>query len=460
MASKKKMASNISNVVDKEKLTIKTPPVNRDLLDGLDSFFQKRLNFFFWFGLAFTALFSIFLFDIKVGPGGDDSAYILRAFDFVHEFKYPSYQGPLYPIVLSPFIAIFGINLPILKFLSTIFSVIAAAYFFKAFKNLIPASILVFVFFLTSFNYYLLYFASQTYNEAFFMMLQAIFFFYSAKYFIATNDFPNIKQFIVIGLLLFLMCLTKNIAFVSIAALIGFFVFTGKWKNILYTIGSFALFFVPWEVIKRLIWKTDVSQISSQGSMLMYKDFYNPTRGKEDFMGFLQRIIDNSNLYLSKHFYKFIGFRADSVTEILPSLTVITIIIFLIGIFWAFRKNKLLLLTGFYLASMLVVSFLMLQKHWDQWRLIIIFYPLMLLFLFSSLYYSFKTKELKSLQFVLPLFTAIIFFASFSTTSSNVKTQREALSQNLDGNNLYGWTPDWQSFIQMSQWAAKNTPPQ
>ena len=65
MASKKKMASNISNVVDKEKLTIKTPPVNRDLLDGLDSFFQKRLNFFFWFGLAFTALFSIFLFEFS-----------------------------------------------------------------------------------------------------------------------------------------------------------------------------------------------------------------------------------------------------------------------------------------------------------------------------------------------------------------------------------------------------------
>jgi hypothetical protein len=60
------------------------------------------------------------LFDIRVSLSGDDSEYILRAYNFIHG-EFPTFQGPLYPIVLSPFIALFGISLPLLKMLSALF---------------------------------------------------------------------------------------------------------------------------------------------------------------------------------------------------------------------------------------------------------------------------------------------------------------------------------------------------
>ncbi len=443
----------------KDKSAPKPAFAKKDLLDHLDSFFSKRMRFFFWLGVSFTVLFTLLLFEVKVGTGGDDSAYILRSFDFIKSFEYPSYQGPLYPILLSPFIGLFGINLPLLKFISTISIIIAAIYFYKAFRNRIPATLLVLTFVIISYNYYLLYFGSQTYSEAFFLMLQAIFLYYAFRVFATEGYNPSNKDYIITGGLLFLMCLTKNVAYASLGALIGYLIITARWKNILYSIVSFLIFMIPWEILKRVIWDANEIQFSKQGSMLMYKDFYNPSMGKEDFWGMLQRILDNSNLYLSKHFYKFIGLRSDAATDILPFLTVITIAVFLLALYLVFKRNKVLLFTAIYTASLLFITFVSLQKHWDQWRMIIICFPFMLLLFFTALYYFFKSEQFKSLQLLVPLFAIIIFISSFKTTSDYVKVQRQVLSRNLDGNLLYGFTPDWQNYILMSQWSAKNVPP-
>jgi len=458
MGSKKdSINSGKKNSNPKEK-PVGKPIIKSDFLDKLDTFFQKRLNFFFWTGIILTSVFTLLLFDVKVGPGGDDSAYISRAYDFLKEFKYPTFQGALYPIVLSPFIAIFGINLTILKFLSTIFLIVASIYFFKAFKNRIPSSLLVIAFLLASYNYYMLYFGSQTYSEAFFMMLQALFFYFTVKYFTTENFIPGRKEYLITGLILFLMCLTKNVAYASLMAIVGYFILSGKWKSILYILISFFIFFVPWEILKRVIWKADDIQFQSQGNLLMYKDFYNQSRGKEDFFGLIQRVIDNSHLYISKHFYKFIGFRSDAATDILPLLTVLTFGLFLVGIYFVFKKNKPLLFTSVYVLCMLLISFVSLQKHWDQWRLIIIYLPFMLLLVFSALYYSFKTVQLNSLQFIIPLLALIMLITSLRVTTDYVKIQKEVLARNLDGDLLFGFTPDWQNYMLMSEWAAKNTP--
>ena len=99
-SGKKQKNSNTSPTKD----TKPSPSNGRDFIDTVDQFLTKRLNLIFYLSLGLAILFSILLFDVKVGPGGDDSAYIQRAFNFVHGFIFPGYQGPLYPMVLSPFI--------------------------------------------------------------------------------------------------------------------------------------------------------------------------------------------------------------------------------------------------------------------------------------------------------------------------------------------------------------------
>jgi hypothetical protein len=194
--------------------------------------------------------------------------------------------------------------------------------------------------------------------------------------------------------------------------------------------------------------------------MLLYKDFYNPSLGKEDFMGLINRIIDNSHLYISKHFFKFVGLRNDILPDILPVLTLLVVALLIIAFVFVFKKNKPLLFTVIYTVSLLLITFVSLQAHWDQWRMIIIVFPFLLLISFAALYYIFKTEQLKSLQFLVPVLAIIILITSFRVTSDYVKVQQKVLSRNLDGNLLFGFTPDWQNYLLMSEWAAKNAPPE
>ena len=208
------------------------PSPTKDLLDILDNFFSGKSKLFYFIALGFTILLACLLFDVKVGPGGDDSAYILRAYDFVHEFAYPGYQGPMYPFILSPFILLFGIKLLVLKFLSLISLIISIVFLYKAFNKRIPGFILSCTLLLISINYFVLYFASQTYSEAFFMMVQSIFFWYFASRILERNPEQwSLPQYIMLGFLLFLMTLTKSIAFAAIFAIAAFYIINRRWKE-------------------------------------------------------------------------------------------------------------------------------------------------------------------------------------------------------------------------------------
>lgn len=450
-------ASTAAKSVNQPKKNPTSPA--KDLLDILDNFFAGKSKLFYLVALGLTILLACLLFDVKVGPGGDDSAYILRAYDFVHGFIYPGYQGPMYPFLLSPFILLFGIKLPLLKFLSLISLVISIVFLYKAFNKRIPGFILSSTLLLISINYFVLYFASQTYSEAFFMMLQSIFFWYFASR-ILDRDPEKwlLPQYIMLGFLLFLMTITKSIAIAAVVAVVGFYIVHRRWKDLLFTSATFISFYGAFEILKRLIWGSNSLQFASQGSGLLYKDFYNPSQGKEDFAGFIQRFIDNSNLYFSKHLYKFLGFRDEFATEINPFLTILTYAILIAALIYCFRKNKLLFFIGVYVVSICSMEFVVLQKHWDQWRLIIIVYPFILMLIFSALYFLFKQPKLKALQFLIPIGAVFIFFSSFSVTNSHIKLQRPILERNLKGDLLYGLTPDWVNYIQMSIWAAKNIP--
>ncbi|OQY00026.1 MAG: hypothetical protein B6I20_09305, partial [Bacteroidetes bacterium 4572_117] len=100
---------------------VKAKQLPSDLFSIIDQYFTKKQNIFFKIFFAITFLFTILLFDMKVSVGGDDATYIIKAWDFLNEFKFPTFQGPLYPVLLSIFIWMFGINLPILKFISALF---------------------------------------------------------------------------------------------------------------------------------------------------------------------------------------------------------------------------------------------------------------------------------------------------------------------------------------------------
>ncbi len=432
-----------------------------DLFEKLDQFFDSKGNLFFWISLFFTLLFGFLLFSFRVSEAGDDSAYIFRAFKLVKDGAYPTFQGPLYPMVLSLFIWIAGINITLLKSLSLVSIIFHLYFFYRAFKGRVSGFLLVYVMIIISFNAFIAYHASQTYSEAFFLCLQALFFFYFFNAFVAKTESPSIKEswgnYLILGLLLLLLGLTRSIGYGAFIAVIIFFAISMRWKSLAFTTGAFVLEYGIFGIIQKLAFKTGGAQFSSQLNTLMQIDPFNPSKGNESFMGFVQRFWGNSNLYLSKHIYKFIGFRP----EMLDPKSILTLIIyalFIVAIYFAFKKNKYLLFTGIYLAVLIGITFIIVQTRWDQDRLILVYLPLILLFLFSGLYYLGKQKSTKFIQGLLPILMIIIFFTNLNVTTKKVKANDEYLMQILAGNKFYGMTLDWINYIKMSQWAAKNTP--
>lgn len=461
-----KIAPDKNHVVGKKSQNqhiITTPPA--DLLGVCDNYFAKHLNTIFWISLILTCFFGFLLFDLKVSMTGDDSTYILRANDFVHHFVYPSFQGPLYPLLISPLLLIFGINLPLLKLFSFLCMAGQVYFIYRAFKGRISATILSFVLLFSGMNGYLLYYASQTYSEALFMLLQAILFCLVARYFIVNDDIEkedyktSYKKYLCVGAVLLMIGLTRTIGFGAVLVLLFFLLVAKKWKSLLGTFTSFSALTLVFELLKRLLWKSSQLQFSTQGNGLMLKNYYNPSEGKETLMGYVQRLIDNSHLYLSKHFYTILGLRPDDPTiDIAPFLTFVLVVLLVVAFYMLYRKNKMLLFTGLYVTGLCCLTFVALQKSWDQSRLIVIYVPYILIFIFSGLWALARTKSFKGFQIVLPLLLLILFFTNFKRTTDKTRVNKEILSQNLKGDVTYGLTPDWVNYIKMSKWASLHLP--
>ena len=115
---------------------------SNDFISKVDAFFDGRWKLVLGICGFLILVFGLFLFEAKMSVGGDDSAYIKRAMRFLDEGKFPSFQGALYPLMLSIFVAIFGINIMLFKWISFVFTFAWVYMLYKTFKGRLPGSVL------------------------------------------------------------------------------------------------------------------------------------------------------------------------------------------------------------------------------------------------------------------------------------------------------------------------------
>ena len=439
----------------------KTKENNLSFFDKINRFLTKHQSKVLWISIALTLLFSFLLFNFNVSLMGDDGAYIKRAYNIVHKGKFPTFQGPLYPIILSFFIWIFGVNITFLKALSGLFILGHLYLLYKAFQHKIPSLLYIFIIIIIATNAYLLSYSSWTFSEAPFLFIQALLFYYLFQYILTQKLHSNkeeIFKFLILGIILMFLAKTRSVGYGAPIALILFFAFTRNWRKIGYTLGSFGLFYFIFKGLKTLIFHTkSTHQFGSQLNRLLLVDPYDPSKGKEDLIGFIERFWSNSELYLSKHLYKFLGLRPD-IVETSTLLAVITYILFAVALYFAFRRNRYLLFTGIYIGVMCGMTFTILQPRWDQERLILVFFPIIVPFLLSGIYYIGKESKLAILRTGLLILMVILFFTNLGRTFNKVEAHQDEFLHHLRGDDLYGLTPDWVNYVKMCRYAAKHVP--
>ena len=443
-----------------KKINITRTKVSRSnisFFDRSDIFLSKYYNHICWFTFAITVLFGVLLFDIRFSISGDDSAYVERAYNFIHYFKFPGFQGPLYPIVLSPIVAIFGLSAIPLKFISLLFILGSLYYFFKSFKDRVPVLLTTSVLFLLSINSFILYYGSQTYSEAFFMFLQAFTIGLFFNLLVNKEDRTSNWKFWIGHLLLIIviLCLgmTRFIGFSFALAVTLFFITKKQWKNLLALAVCLIILLILFFGFKLFLSSDSTFLSGNVLKGLLSKDYYNPALGQETISGFMDRFIFNSNFYISNSFYSIMGLRGSTDTgELYPLVTVITCFTMIIALFVAFRKNVFIFFIGIYTLLTLFIIFLIAHTIWIQSRFIVPYVPLILILLLSLFYYSLSQKRLVKFQFLFPVIVILLVGFSIMATSNQIKEIRKIEDK------YYGLTADWDHYCRLSEWTASNLP--
>jgi hypothetical protein len=291
-----------------QKLAKKQQEVSsKSFFQKTNNFFERNRKIFFLISMITSVLMCILLFDVKISFSGDDSEYLINAEDFWRHFKYPGSFGALYPIVISPIVGLFGYQLILLKTISCIFMLGFLWLFYRSFRGKVSDTVLCPALLLISLNAFIFYYAGQTYSEALFMFVQALFFFYFIKYFAEQKDY-NVclksawKKYVLLGCLILCMGLTRAIGFGAIGAVILFFALGRRWKELIYSATAFVVVFILFQSIKYLIWSE--TGLGYNINTILAKDHYNPIE-RESLMGFCYRFIDNSRFYLSNFLCQF-----------------------------------------------------------------------------------------------------------------------------------------------------------
>lgn len=441
----------------------KKKEVKRTIWQKTESYLARKKRFLTGLLIGISLLVSLLLFDMRINEGGDDATYIEKAYSFVHSFTYPTFQGPLYPIVLSPVILLLGINLFWLKFLSVIFMAGFIAIFIKAFREFLPFTVVFFATLIITINPYVQYYASLTYSEAFFLFLTAIFFYYFNTRFIRDevhlkkNLKENYREYLMMAVLVLILGLTRTIGFLALIAIIIYFLTLKQWKPALITLVTFIILIGAYELLKNLIWGVADLQFHSQLDSLLLKDPYRAGLGKENLAGYWNRIVENTNSYISRDTLTIFGLRPDPSRKS-GLLTILFLVIIIPLAIYGSYKNKFVRFVSLFVFILAGTTFVMVQPLWHQYRLFMIFIPWLILVFFASIYYISDIKNFYSVKNILLILMILLLTTGLIRSLKRINLNQKALTEYLKGNQLYGFTPDYINYIKASQWAAENVP--
>ncbi|MDD5569766.1 MAG: hypothetical protein PHD97_01265 [Bacteroidales bacterium] len=456
----------MSRKIKKQKSAVRKKiktDVSLDFLAKADKYFTRNSKIFFWISIISAIFFGALLFNVKIDEGGDDSGYIMAAKDFIDGKQFPTWHGSLYPIFLGLPMLLFGVNVVTFKIISFFLIIGNLVLLFYTFKNRIPSTILVFTVVLTAINCHILFHASSTYSEAFFMLMQTLTVYFFFKLLEKSNENPNNikkhwKTWLTFGLFMFLLSIARNVGIGFIIAVLLYFLVNKQYMQMVYSFVSFLIFQIPYTIYKNLFWKFSETGYEGQFGEMFWKDPYNRAIGKEDLSGFIERFFRNCDHYLSKNFLKIIGLKPLESTTMSKFSTILFCLLFIASVYFVFKKNKYLLFISIYLIVSIFATFISQQVLWDQPRLILIYVPLIVLLISVGIYELSKKYNLKYLQYFLVIFLSMLILLEFAQTKNKIKSNIPVLRENIKGDKFYGFSTDWKHYLQMSEWVSKNIP--
>ncbi|MFZ6013705.1 MAG: tetratricopeptide repeat protein [Bacteroidota bacterium] len=406
--------------------------------------------------LFIQVIVAILFFDPKLHIGGDDADYLIAARDFLQGSTFPSWHGSFYPIFISFFMAVFGMNVILYKILSLFLLAGSLLLLYAGFCDKIPKPVMVVTLATIAVNASLAFYGSTTYSEPLFIFLQSLFiflFFKIVSYDRIAFDFLTITSWVLLVMVMFLLSITRNIGMGVILAVVFYFLCTRRWKQAAFSSLLFLIFHGIFMLYKKIVWSAHQVGIEGQLGRIAYKNFYDPTSGSEDFAGFVLRFWHNSNLYLSKHLLAMFGLRSNATVVVWPWFTVLSYLLFVVLLRITWKKNRSLFFIQIYLGTMIAVTFVTQQVHWDQERLILVYFPLVVILTGYAIYDV--TTRLR-----IPSFwrNAILVLIPLCATLRMMVMEKNLYTAwtNITKDKYAGYGSEWRNYAEISEWVGEN----
>ncbi len=462
MAKKKKHAPAV-----KKKAEIEKPKSGSTLFERIEGFLDKRHHLIAWIITGISLLMAFMMFDGKISIGLDDSTYIEQGWKYSKDFFGHSFtsQAPFYAMVLALLISFFGINLVALKVVTVLFFVFSVYFFYRAFRFKVSWLVLFPALFIYATNVEALSIASLTYTEALYLFFQSLFLWAALRVITEMNNSESISTLLkkhwpillAMAVTFYFLFFTRTVGIAALAVFIVFYALRKEWKLLAIVPGFMIITFLGFEGIKSMLWES-TDQVSTQSNILFQKDAYDASQGNEDLGGFITRMLENTNQFISARFYEIIGFRTFPA-EWNWGLTVITLIPLFFALFLAFRqKEKTQLFNLLFIGAICGFTFLALQVSWGQGRYIMILVLNLFIAFFWLLTRWFSKENTRGYQFFGLLIIAIFVLSNFTTAFKKAQKNVPIAKANLQGDKYMGYTLDWVNFLKMSEYCGDSLP--
>lgn len=410
----------------------------------------KRIKASLSITLLIYAFLSILLFDPKLFTGGDNAVYIALAESIASGKGYkniylpeepPHTQYPPgFPLLLAIFIAIFGKNILILKFVIFLTGVGAIIFMYNIANKIFKENSSWYLFFYISIP------ALVIYNHWILSEIPFLFFSLGSIYFfILSQENKKFWLFILSSIFAITTFFIRTAGISLIAGFILYLFFNKKYKYLIIFLILFLLFFIPWEIRN--------SSVSTSGGyldQLLAKDPYQMELGRIGFIEILQRIWENFI------FYTFTIIPATLLpvlkAEIMLILTGIILLFFVIA--GIIKRIKNFTLIDVYFLMSVIVLFIW-PKVWSSDRFFLPIIPVFIIYVFTGLHWL--QNKLKS-KYFLPAIIGISIFLNIFNIIPQVKITLANNIAYIKGNHYAGYPVDWQNYFRVIEWLGKNIP--
>jgi hypothetical protein len=422
---------------------------------------EKMSGLFVVWVIGLGILFALLLFNARILET-DDGLYIEGGYYYAKNFfgYFFTSSAPLYVMFLALPIALAGVNVLLLKSLSIVFYAVGLYLLYRTFRGKMSNVVFLPAFVITAFNATILSYASLTFTESFYMMLQSLFLFVFIRHgqqdTVETEHMQkNITGWLFVGVTLILLSLTKNIAVAAVGGATAYFLFFKKYKNAIATIVAYGVWWGIVEILKRILWgDLIVSQYGGQSKMILLRNPYDPNSGIETISGFVDRFFGNAQIFLSSRFLEILTLRRENSTPDLL-MTIIVAVAIIFGLIRIIRnKEKPLLAMALYAVVVTLATFIALHTSWGQTRYIMIFVPFFLIIIFYGAYDLLKVYRTPLLRMVYILLVSGLLVLNVVATLDAASTNFPTLQKNLRGDTFAGYPEEWANYLRLSQWCA------